>query len=223
MNPSITINESLKAGWALFKKSTTFWVMACLIFIAFLLGIMAIASSIAPNNMAIRGIINLCGMLIRMWIHLGMVGAALLALRGAEPQIKDLFAYGHSLIKMILGSIIYAIPVMGLAALGIGAFILFPHYPMVTIPFSIVMFCLEAFIAVRLIFYPFFIVDKNCDSMESLRLSWHATQKHFWFLCLFFFVMGLINLLGVIAIGLGLFITIPVTILATTYVYLRLA
>ena len=57
------------------------------------------------------------------------------------------------------------------------------------------------------------------DFWESLKLSWHGVRKNFWSYVGLLILLGGINLIGILCLGLGLFITIPITFLATMSAY----
>ena len=57
------------------------------------------------------------------------------------------------------------------------------------------------------------------DFWESLKLSWHGVRKNFWSYVGLLILLGAINLIGILCLGLGLFITIPITFLATMSAY----
>jgi uncharacterized membrane protein len=57
------------------------------------------------------------------------------------------------------------------------------------------------------------------DFWESLKLSWHGVRKNFWAYLGLLVLLGGINLIGILCLGLGLFITIPITFLATMSAY----
>ena len=57
------------------------------------------------------------------------------------------------------------------------------------------------------------------DFWESLKLSWHGVRKNFWSYVGLLVFLGGINLIGILCLGLGLFITIPITFLATMSAY----
>jgi len=57
------------------------------------------------------------------------------------------------------------------------------------------------------------------DFWESLKLSWHGVRKNFWaYLGLLILLAG-INFVGLLCLGVGLFITIPLTLIATMCAY----
>lgn len=57
------------------------------------------------------------------------------------------------------------------------------------------------------------------DFWESLKLSWHGVRKNFLSYVGLLVLLGGINLIGILCLGLGLFITIPITFLATMSAY----
>ncbi len=69
----------------------------------------------------------------------------------------------------------------------------------------------------------YLVVDKNMGPIESLKVSWAVTQGARWQLCCFGGLIVLLNLAGLLCLGLGLIITVPVSWIAGAYVYDRLA
>jgi len=57
------------------------------------------------------------------------------------------------------------------------------------------------------------------DFWESLKLSWQGVRKNFWAYLGLLILLGGINLIGMLCLGLGLFITFPITLLATMSAY----
>lgn len=76
--------------------------------------------------------------------------------------------------------------------------------------------------AVRLSLAPAIVVDRDLDPISALRRSYELTEGHFAELFVFGLLLGLMNLLGLLALGLGLFLTVPTTYLAVTWAYRRL-
>ena len=59
----------------------------------------------------------------------------------------------------------------------------------------------------------------NTDFWEALKLSWRGVRKNFWAYFGLLFALGLINLIGILCLVVGLFVTIPFTFLATMVAY----
>lgn len=76
--------------------------------------------------------------------------------------------------------------------------------------------------AIKFQFYSFLIVDKGIGILDSLRQSSQMTEGVRMNLFLFGLLLILINLLGALALGIGLLISIPTSLMATVYVYRKL-
>jgi serine/threonine protein kinase/cytochrome c-type biogenesis protein CcmH/NrfG len=63
------------------------------------------------------------------------------------------------------------------------------------------------------------IVERRLDFWPAMRLSRKIISKHWWKFFGFLIVLALINVAGMAACGVGLFITFPVTFAALTYAY----
>lgn len=72
-------------------------------------------------------------------------------------------------------------------------------------------------------FFSYFIVeDENCGIIESLERSAQITQESKWNLFLFNIILGFIGLLGFLAFFVGILLAMPVTVMATVFVYYKL-
>lgn len=76
--------------------------------------------------------------------------------------------------------------------------------------------------AIKYSYYSYAIVDKDMGIMESLRESGKITMGHKGQLFWFKIVLFLVQLLGVIALGVGYLVSCPVSVLADGWVYKRL-
>jgi hypothetical protein len=59
----------------------------------------------------------------------------------------------------------------------------------------------------------------NTDFWEALKLSWRGVRKNLWAYFGLLLALGLINLIGILCLVVGLFVTIPFTFLATMVAY----
>jgi len=66
-------------------------------------------------------------------------------------------------------------------------------------------------VAIRLSFFITCIVDQNCGAVESLKQSWALTKNNFWVIIGLAIIATLLNMAGMIALIIGLIITLPVT------------
>lgn len=68
----------------------------------------------------------------------------------------------------------------------------------------------------------FVAADAKLDPIEAMRESSRLTRGARWHLLGFGLLLGLVNLAGALAFGIGLLVTIPTTFLAAVYAFRRL-
>jgi len=78
-------------------------------------------------------------------------------------------------------------------------------------------------ILIRLQFYKYIVLEhEGIKARESLAQSFEMTKGHFWQLFLFLIVIVLFNFIGILCLFVGLLITLPVTGIAYTHLYMKL-
>lgn len=196
------ISSSLHQGWDVFKKHIWFLIGVAVVMLlvqalpGFLVGVMGIR-----EDSGAAGIINLLGTILSLIVSMGWIYVMIELIRGNQPKLEDLFAKANVIIKYIFGSILYGlIVVVGLILLIIPGIIW----------------------AIKFMFTPYLIVDKEVGPMEALRMSSKMTNGLKWELLGLAVVLGIVNFLGLLALGIGLIITIPVTSLAYVAAYNKL-
>jgi len=76
---------------------------------------------------------------------------------------------------------------------------------------------------VRLSMAGFLVVDRGLDPITALHESSEVTRGARWSLFGLFFACLVINLLGALALGIGLLFTVPASVMALAFTYRRLA
>jgi uncharacterized membrane protein len=73
--------------------------------------------------------------------------------------------------------------------------------------------------SILLALVPFFILDRNEGVMGSLKASFEATKPHFVNMLLFILALVVLNGVGMMALGVGLIVTMPMSLMAFVHVY----
>jgi uncharacterized membrane protein len=134
-------------------------------------------------------------------IHAGFIRITLNVCDGEKPDAMDLFGEVDKWWRVFWGSILYSLIVLG----GL-----------------ILLIVPGIYWAIKYFYFFYFIVDKDMGVMESIHASGELTNGHKWSLLGLWVVLILINMLGAILCLVGLLVTIPLTLVATTYVYYAL-
>lgn len=228
MNTSFSISETLGGAWHVAKKNI--WVLMGFTAVQFV--VMFIFSTILalffgePNPTSAllqNGVIQLADTFIAVAMY--QVFFKILDEEG-EIEFPDfvpnfLKAVNFLLVKLIMGAIAVVI-------ISVLAGLYFVNTPDIDTsnPFSwqmlpiLVLIIIPIFyMTLRLFFVLCFIVDQESGATESISQSWTITRGNFWSLfVLFLFILG-INVLGALALFVGLLFTIPFSSLILMVAY----
>jgi uncharacterized membrane protein len=78
-------------------------------------------------------------------------------------------------------------------------------------------------LSMGLAFVSYLVVDRGLGPIEAIKESWRITKGHKWQLLLLFLALLGINLLGILALIIGVFVTVPITMLAFAHAYRTLS
>jgi len=195
-----SIKESLSFGWGIMKSNFWFFVGLLLIIWGISLVYGIIEDQIREQR-ALSLIINLAFFVLNMIITMGAIKIALKFHDGQRGKIADLFSCFRLFSKYILASIVYGLIVLG----------------------GLILLIVPGIIwAIKFQFFGYLIVDKELGPIEALKQSAKITKDAKWTLFLFGLLLGLINFLGALALLVGLFATVPTTMMARAFVYRKL-
>jgi hypothetical protein len=230
MNNPFSVNEVIADAWAIAKKNI--WIV--LGFTAIYFVIMFVITSIlgillgeSTTSMALlqNVLINLADAFISVAMY--QVFFKLIDDDGA-PEFPDFVpnlmkAFNFVLVKLIVG-------LVAVILIAIIAALYFVNTPEIDIdpenPFSWNLAPVFALIAIPLVYFTIrlcfslcFIVDQESGATESISQSWTLTAGNFWFLLWLFAIILGINILGALALFVGLFFTFPFSILMIIIAY----
>ncbi len=137
---------------------------------------------------------------LQMVINIGLITISVRFVEGKTNTFKDLFSH-IPFIAYLLGSIVYGFIVLG----------------------GMILLIIPGIIwGIKYGFYPYLIVDRRLGVFDALKKSAEITKGEKWNLFIFGILLGVINLAGFLFFFVGLFVTIPITMLAMAYVYRKL-
>lgn len=187
------IKEAISFGWEQMKKNFMFFV----VFLILTVLIQSIFSSMHGFNLG-RSIISF---IVSTLISLATTKIALDAANKKTVDFngirESLQYYFNFLVVTILVSVI---AMAGFILLVVPGFIWATQYSMA----------------------PFLVIDKKMSPMEALRESSKITAGKKMQLFVFYFVLLLVVIAGALALGIGLFATVPTAFVASAFVYNKL-
>lgn len=199
---TFSIKESIRFGWETFKKRPWFFVgMSVLVAViyaatSFVTGIVDGVFSGAPNQPTVVGfVVN--------WILGTIVGMGITAffLKAYDsPDTVEVLALWHPqpFLKYLAATILISLAViLGFILLIVPGIIL----------------------ALMFMFATYIVIDRGQGPIEAMKESRRITSGHKWQLLGFALALAGINILGALALLVGLLVSIPVSSLAFVHVY----
>jgi hypothetical protein len=200
-NPrGLPLSEAVRFGWTTVQRSFPFILLT----VAVAAVVPVIIETLGDAMFERRGprlVMDLVDIFISATFALGLCRIYLRFRDGEKPIFENLFdglARAH---VWVASSIIMGVAVaMGLVLL--------------IVPGVIML--------LRLWFVGFVVVDERIGPVDAIQRSWDITRGHTMDLLVFFLVLVGLNLLGVLCLGVGLLVTVPISGLAMAFIYREL-
>ena len=206
METKFQLSEVVGTSWKAVKSQI--WVLVGL-FVAYTIIAGIIQTFIMPSQPQAGmniftprlGIGWLVSLVISGLFILGYLKNLFQTLDGQEPQFSAYGQQARKLLTYILSYFLFALIV------GIG----------------LVLFIIPGiYLAIRLQFFPAFIVEENEGIVESLKMSWSITRGNVGKLFLLGVVMFALILLGLVVLLIGVFVAIPLVYMMYCYTFRKL-
>lgn len=196
---SATVGPAFSSAWAIFKAHAGYFI-GLYILVSIIVGIpYVITLSLSANDMSgAASVVNFITLLVSVVIGLGTTTIALAALDNKPLSIGMLFSNMNRYVSYLGATILVGIVV------GLGT----------------ILFILPGiFLGIRLMFWPFFVVDKQLGAIDAIKASWRMTSGIFFDVFVFMLACLGLAILGAIPLGLGWLVVMPVVGLATAQFY----
>ena len=216
--------EALSYGWDLFKKNKKVLILSTLIFCIFNSGM---ENDVYPEGswvaaLAISAIFIIVGILIQI----GWYKILLKLMSGHSVRVKELFLHGRLFWKY-LGALVIFIIVLSLPLAGLVLALVLVGFsnPVIIaggIAVGVLSMVLSIYLGIRYQFALVLIVDKEIGIKEAFKTSSSMTEGVKWKLLGLLMAIGIINIIGVMALLVGTLVALPVTTLAYLSIYKKL-
>lgn len=223
---NFSIKQALAFGWTATKKHYAL-IFAVLVLSLLVNGALrflsdAIEYSSSPFNNALFVSTMIGFIVIEVIFQIGIIKEALKIARGGGASLKKILTHYDLFWKVIGTQILSGLLIVAAALIFIAPLfsLAFVFDIQVLIPIGLILaFASSIFVALIFGFSRIVIIDKACTPIESLRISEDITRGVRGELILFFGLLLLVNLAGLLLLGLGLLVTIPVSFFAVLHVY----
>ena len=223
--------EIITSSWNIMKPHLSLLILAILFIFGLNLLLSALQEEILGDIKAQSILFTIAAYLFQMGLNLGMLRISLNIINNKEVNFSQLFGSFNVLIPYILATIVLITILLIAASPGIILLLVSvsadwdsleaPDDWSVIIPI-ILIFIPSVYISVRLQFYNYFLLEEEGGIIESIKRSAEISKGYVGELFLLGVVLSIIILVSIIPLGLGLLISIPLSTMATSYVYLKL-
>ena len=226
--------EIITSSWNIMKPHLSLLILAILFIFGLNLLLSALQEEILGDIKAQSILFTIAAYLFQMGLNLGMLRISLNIINNKEVNFSQLFGSFDVLIPYILATIVLIAILLIAASPGIILLLVSisadwdsmsnleaPDDWSVIIPIILIIIP-AVYISVRLQFYNYFLLDEETGIIESIKRSAEISKGYVGELFLLGAVLSIIILVSIIPLGLGLLISIPLSTMATSYVYLKL-
>ncbi len=196
-----SVEEALQYGWNIMKDNI--WYFLGVLIVAWALAGVPhiIAGILQRESIGLSFFFRIIGWVADIIVSIGLITIALKFLDKQEPKFEDLFSFKPYFWKYLGASILTGL-------------IVWIGFLLLIVP--------GIYWALKFQFFGYFVVGQGRDPVEAMRMSSRITHTVKWKLFGFGLVLALINAVGAICLFIGLFVTVPVTLLAYSSVYRKL-
>lgn len=200
-----TTGEALKFAWQ--KTKANFWPFAGFLIFLWILSSLPSWTIRAGNlNTAGEAVVQIIGFGLQMLVTIGFLKTVLKVVDGGKMEFNEAvvesFRNTHLLIKYFLGTLLYGLTVL----------------------FGLMLLIVPGFIwLIKYMFTGYLVVDKNMKPVEAWKESALITEGSKWELFKLWLISVVISVAGALLLGVGLFVAVPVVIIAQGYVYRKLS
>lgn len=193
-----SIQESLFVGWEALQTHYRIFIPLVLLSV-FISLVSEYLGSRAVNILYIAAFV--LGVVAQIIIGMGLIKIALKITVGEIVALNDVFSVTHLFFLYIGASILYGLIILGgLLLLVVPGLVWLVTYWL----------------------FSYVLVDTECGVMTAFSEAKRISKGARWHIFLFIAITGILNIAGVLAFFIGLFITIPITAVATAHVYRKL-
>ena len=219
--------EALRFGWNTMKSNIGFFIVV-LIAVGLIQNVPNyIAVLAAMFSPVLSGIIVIASIFINIVVTMGLIKIFLRFSGNEKAEYADLFRSYKMFIKYILASGLFGLIVIGVMSLSIIPLVLLSLFDiyfgfMITTLMMMILAVPGSILGVKFHLFIYPIIDRGSGPIEALKESYRITTGAFWNLVLFGLIMACINILGMIPLGIGLFATVPTSMVAHAFIYRKL-
>ncbi|MCK8675544.1 hypothetical protein M1M07_31130, partial [Rhodococcus sp. HM1] len=195
----LSVGDAISYGWSKFSANAGVWIgfMIVALVIQGVINLIFGGFNTDGDFTLWRAIGTIVSAIVGYLIQAAYVRGALHEIDGNKPAFGSFFQFTNVAAVIIAGVLVGLATVIG--------------FVLLIIPGLIVMFLTWWTLP--------FVIDKNQDAITAIKSSIQAISSNVGTLLLLALAVVGLNIVGALLCGLGLFVSVPVTLIASTYAY----
>jgi uncharacterized membrane protein len=185
-------------GWRAFKSHSSVFVISMFVLFASWVVLEVAVVALQRFGLVVWLVLHLAFFVLFSGLMAGLHRIALETVQGETPRLANLTALLGRGPTFLLASCIYFVAVAG-------------GLTLLVVP--------GIYVAVRYAFFGQVVARRSTSALTALRDAAALSEGRWWTLCVFLVLILLLNLAGAAVLGVGLLITFPVSLLATSDLY----
>jgi uncharacterized membrane protein len=237
---TFSTSEAVKFAWSTVKKNLGFFIILSVLVLGIALGSEMLGEPESSYGFNAQDglayiLLVVLNFILSIWVvrvGIDAVDAKKLTFSNLAPTwgVAWKYALSNALVALVL--VIPASLVMGVVvALGFGSIFgtlmmgaTFGLTNLFLLGALLVFFLVVLiYLGARLMFVAYYVVDQKLGPIESVKASWRVTQGVVLKIVGLMIVLVFINMVGMLALFIGLLVTIPITVVSWAYAYRSLA
>lgn len=220
----LNILEILHFSWGKTRQHAWFLVCSALIY-----GVIMSAVKATP----------ILGLVVSLFVALSLLSLSLIIVRGESFSFADLFSRLRSptlVLKFFVLTFVYTVvvgllvfPFVASSSLAFASFFLTGDITVMNnrllslLLVTFLMFSFGVYVSVCFKIYPYVLLEnEHMKMIDIVKRTYRLTSGSFWKLFFFLITLSILNLLGFILLGVGLLITVPISVFALAHLYRKL-
>ena len=192
------VTPHFQTGWRAFKSSPRIFLISMLILFASWVALELAVVALHRLGFVVWLVLHLAFFVVFSGLMVGLHSIAMQTVDGQTTNLRDLTALLGRGPIFFLASCIYCAAVAG----GL-VFLVVPGI----------------YVAVRYALFGYVLAERSTSALGALRDAAALSDGHWWTVCAVLIKVLLLNLVGAALLGLGLLITFPISVLATSSLY----
>lgn len=215
-----------KEGWTAFIKNWKKLLPITIVVVLVVVALGKIQEFVGPETVPAL-LVWIGSFIIQVFLSIGYINIAMHAYRGEEYSWKNMLEKSQKVLPYIGTSILVVLLMTAGFIPAIFVFVVFTSILKLGVFFT-VLFTAIGFLLVilamilvfsRLYFFQFFLIDGDLNIWDTIKATWRSAKGKQLQILILIIMAGIFNILGMLFFGVGLILTVPVTVLVFVSVY----